>query len=125
MVWILVQRHLCLFYSALEKEHKVIRLEWQAIDTNYSYMLDEMMPDEVVPHLVEQRLLSPEKGQDVIEKSSRLQKISTILETLNQSSTVGTLPTFCAALISAGQPHIAQRLALSENYITFKSLSYV
>ena len=78
------------------------------------------MPDEVVLHLVERRLLSSEKAQYVIEKSSQLQKVSTILESLNQSSTVGTLPTFCAALISAGQPHIAERLALSENYITCK-----
>lgn len=108
-------QYLCLFYSALQKEHKVIRLESQAIHTNHSYMLDEMVPDQIVPYLVERRLLSPEKAQDVI--GSRLQKASTILQALNEKVVVGTLPTFCASLISAGQPHIAERLDCSENYI--------
>ena len=105
-------QYLC---SALQKEHKVIRLESQAIHTNHSYMLNEMVPDEIVPYLVERRLLSPEKAQDVI--GSRLQKASTILEALNEKVMVGTLPTFCASLISAGQPLIAERLDHSENYI--------
>ena len=115
-------KYLC---SALQKEHKVIRLESQAIHTNHSYMLDEMVPDEIVPYLVERRLLSPEKAQDVI--GSRLQKASTILQALNEKVMVGTLPTFCASLISAGQPHIARRLDYSENYIACKtsSLMYV
>ena len=100
---------------ALQNEHTVVRLEWQAIHTNYSYILDELAPDGVVPYLEERRLLSREKAQDVMGKSSRLQKVSTILQALNISSIVGRLPTFCAALISAGQPHIARRLAHSEN----------
>ena len=99
----------------MENEHTVIRLEWQAIHTNYSYILDELAPDGLVPYLEERRLLSRGKAQDVKGKSSRLQKVSTILEALNESNIVGRLPTFCAALISAGQPHIAGRLADSEN----------
>ena len=112
-------QYLCLFYSALQKEHKVIRLESQAIHTNHSYMLNEMVPDEIVPYLVERRLLSPEKAQDVIEKSNRLQRVSTILQALNEKVVVGILPTFCASLISAGQLHIAERLDHSENYIAY------
>ena len=100
---------------ALQNEHTVVRLEWQAIHTNYSYILDELAPDGLVPYLEERRLLSQEKAQDVMGKSSRLQKVSTILQALKESNIVGTLPTFCAALISAGQPHIARRLAHSEN----------
>ena len=100
---------------AMQNEHTVIRLEWQAIHTNYSYILDELAPDGLVPYLEEKRLLSQEKAQDVMGKSSRLQKVSTILQALRESSIVGRLPTFCAALISAGQPHIARRLAHSEN----------
>ena len=107
-------QYLC---SALQKEHKVIRLESQAIHTNHNYMLNEMVPDEIVPYLVERRLLSPEKAQDVIEKSSRLEKVSTLLQALNKDVMVGTLPTFCASLISSGQPHIAERLDHSENYV--------
>ena len=93
----------------------MVRLEWQAIHTNYSYILDELAPDGLVPFLEERRLLSQEKAQDVRGKSSRLQKLSTILQAMKESNIVGRLPTFCAALISAGQPHIAERLVHSEN----------
>ena len=100
---------------AMQNEHTVIRLEWQAIHTNYSYILDELAPDGLVPYLEARRLLSREKAQDVTGKSSRMQKVSTILQALRERSIVGRLPTFCAALTSAGQPHIARRLDYSEN----------
>ena len=106
----------------MQNEHTVIRLEWQAIRTNYSYILDELAPDGLVPYLEERRLLSREKAQDVTGKSSRLQKVSTILQALKETTIVGTLPTFCAALISAGQPHIARRLNHSENKVHCTSL---
>ena len=111
----LMQSNISSVILAMQNEHTVIRLEWQAIHTNYSYILDELAPDVLVPYLEERRLLSPEKAQHVTRKSSRLQKMSTILQTLKESSIVGRLPTFCAALISAGQPHIARKLAHSEN----------
>ena len=100
---------------ALQNEHTVVRLEWQAIHTNYSYILDELAPDGLVPFLEERRLLSQEKAQDVRGKSSRLRKVCTILQALKKSNIVGRLPTFCAALISAGQSHIARKLDQSEN----------
>ena len=99
---------------AMQNEHKVIRLEWQAIHVHYSYMLDEMSPDAVVPYLVERRLLSPERAKEVNEISSRLGKVTTILQALQGKIIVGLLPTFCAALISAGLSQIAERLTESE-----------
>ena len=42
-----------LCHLAMQNEHTVIRLEWQAIHTNYSYILDELAPDELVPYLEE------------------------------------------------------------------------
>ena len=74
-------------------------------------MLDEMVPDELVPHLVARRLLTPEKAKAVTAKSDRLQKITTILEALRlQLIIVGILPTFCAALLDTGQPNVAKQL---------------
>ena len=85
---------------------------------HYSYMLDEMSPDAVVPYLVERRLLSPEQAKEVNEISSRLGKVSAILQALQGKiivgKSVGVLPTFCAALISAGLSQIAERLTESE-----------
>ena len=99
----------------MHREHKVIRLEWEAIQVNYSYLLDQIAPDEVLSCLAARRLLTPEKVREVQEKASQLQKIITILEALYGQIVVGMLPTFCAALAStAGQEHIAEKLTNCE-----------
>ena len=95
-------------------EYKVIRLEEDTISIHCSYLIDEMSPDAVVPYLVKRRLLSPEKATKVVEMSSKTKKVFAILKALQQKSVVGRLSTFCAALISAGQPHIADQLTDSE-----------
>ena len=108
---------LCKLYkhSAMQREHKVMRLEWEAIHVNYSYLLDQMAPDEVLPHLAARRLLTPEKVREVQVKTNRLQKITTILEALCDQRIVGLLPTFCTALASTtGQDHIAETLTHCE-----------
>ena len=99
----------------MQNEYKVIRLEGDVINIHCSYLMDEMSPDAVVPYLVERRLLSPEKAAEVVEMSSKTKKVFAILlEALQQKRVVGKLSTFCAALISAGQPHIADQLTDSE-----------
>ena len=98
----------------MQNEYKVIRLEEDVLGIHSSYLIDEMSPDAVVPYLVERRLLSPENAAEVVEMSSKTKKVSAILEALNEKGVVGRLSTFCAALISAGQPHIADRLTDSE-----------
>jgi len=108
----------------MHREYKVIRLEWEAIQFNYSYLLDQMAPDEVLPHLAARRLLTPEKVREVQEKSSHFQKIITILEALDGQDVVGKLPTFCAALAStARQEHIAEKLIHCE-FIKVCSVQY-
>ena len=98
----------------MQNEYKVIRLEGGAINIHCSYLMDEMSPDAVVPYLVERRLLSPEKAVEVVEMSSKTKKMVSILKAVKEKSVVGRLSTFCAALISAGQPHIADQLTDSE-----------
>ena len=97
-------------------EWKVIRLGLQSIDTNYSYLLEEMSPDEVVPHLVQRRLLTQSQAEEVWEKSSQLEKVYTIVEALREAKNrvVGMFPTFCMALANAGQLHVSERLRNSE-----------
>ena len=98
----------------MQNEYKVIRLEGDAINIHCSYLMDEMSPDAVVPYLVERRLLSPEKAAEVTTIRSKTKKVSAILKALDEKSVVGKLSTFCAALISAGQQYIADRLTDSE-----------
>ena len=103
----------------MQLEYKVIRLQRQAIDVNYSYLLEEMSPDEVVPYLVQRRLLTQAHAADVLGESSQLNKVYIILSVLNevQNEIVGMLPTFLAALVTAGHLHVSERLLNSEfNY---------
>ncbi|CAI8023410.1 hypothetical protein GBAR_LOCUS13685 [Geodia barretti] len=97
---------------AMQLEYKVIRLGFQAIDTNYSYLLEEMSPDEVVPHLVQRRLLTQPKGEEVWAKSSQLEKVHIIVKALQdaKNTVIGMFPTFCMALANAGQLHVSERL---------------
>ncbi|CAI8034652.1 hypothetical protein GBAR_LOCUS19486 [Geodia barretti] len=85
-------------------------------DTNYSYLLEEMSPDEVVPHLVQRRLLTQPQGEEVWAKSSQLEKVHIIVEALREAKNrvVGMFPTFCMALANAGQLHVSERLRNSE-----------
>ena len=128
MVMVSFSVHYCIYCvqsSAMHREHKVIRLEWEAIHVNYSYLLDQMAPDEVLPYLAVRRLLTSEKVSQVQEKASQLQKTITILEALNGQVVVGMLPTFCAALAStAGQEHIAEKLIDCE-FIKVCSVQYI
>ena len=102
----------------MQKEYKVIRLELQAIHVHYSYLMDEMAPDQLVPHMVQRKLISLEKANSVMKMSSQLLKCSAILEALKDNNIVGRLPTFCVALNSAGLPHIAVKLTDSETQLT-------
>ena len=100
----------------MQLEYKVIRLGLQSIDTNYSYLLEEMSPDEVVPHLVQRRLLTQPQAEEVWAKSSQLEKVHIIVEALREAKNivVGRFPTFCMALANAGQLHVSERLRNSE-----------
>ena len=100
----------------MQNVFKVIRLQLQAIHAHISYLMEEMSVDEVVPHLVQMRLLSKTQGTDLWEMSSRQDKVTAVVDAVFEvkKRDVGILPTFCAALVSAEQAHIAERLFKSE-----------
>ena len=99
---------------AMQSEHKINRLETQAIHVHFSYMLDEIVPDQLLPHLVERKLLLPDKANEVKKMSGQREKVSAIIQTVKDNDMVGMLPTFCATLVSAELPHIAKQLTESE-----------
>ena len=86
-----------------------------------SYLLSEISPDILLPYLVNRRLLS---STEAANASSQSNKILAILMALRKRNIVGVLPTFCAALRSAQQPDIADKLSNSE-YIKILLHSYV
>ena len=90
--------------------HKVTRLQMQSIHVNYSYLLDEVVPDELVPHLVARWLLTPEETKEVKGKSDREQRMIAILQALLHKYVVGMLPTFWAALRDTGLSNVAENL---------------
>ena len=116
-----------MYLSAMQNECKVVRLEARAIKVHLSYIMAEMSPDAVLPHLVDRRLLSSSEAAEVVQKSSKLEKSLAILEKINEINIVGVLPTFCAALKSAQQTAIADTLLKSKSFydFTFESVFIV
>ena len=105
----------------MQLEYKVIRLQLQALDVNVSYLLEEMSPDEAVPHLVQQRVLTEKEAAEVWEKSTQLEKVRRIVDVLRhpKNHVVGRFLTFCMALTNAGQFQLSETLCKSElHYIT-------
>ena len=103
----------------MQNVFKMIRLQLQAIHAHIGYLMEEMSVDEVVPHLVQMKLLSETQAAAVWEMSSQQDKVAAVVDAVFEvkKRDVGILPTFCAALVSAEQAHIAERLLNSE-YIT-------
>ena len=96
----------------MQYEDKVKRLQYQAIFSHISYLVKELSTDEIVPHLIQRRLLTEAEGGEVLGMSSQLEKVYRIVQELRsiRNYLVGTFPTLCAALLSARQPHVAERL---------------
>ena len=108
-----------MFLSAMQNECKVVRLEAHAIDVYHSYIMAEMSPDAVLPHLVDRRLLSSSEAAEVVQKSSKPEKSFAIIKKIKMSRMLGALPTFCAALRSAQQTDIADTLSKSKSFYAF------
>ena len=110
----------------MHREYKVIRLESEAIEVNYSYLLEHLAPDELLPQLTARRLLTPKKMKQIKNMSSRQKQITTILNVLRGFMVVGKLPTFCAALSSIpSQEHITEQLRQCENSIQYYKGGYL
>ena len=99
----------------MQNELKVVRLQLQAIEAHISYLMEEMSVDGVVPHLVQMRLLSVTQAIGLKEMSSQHDQVAVVIDAvIDALYGVGRLPTLCAALVSAEQAHIAERLLNSE-----------
>ena len=100
----------------MQNESKVIRLQLQAIHAHIGYLMEELSPDEVVPHMVHRRLFSQKQAAVAWEMSSQQEKLSAVIEAIieEEINVLGMFPTLCATLVSAGQGHIAERLLNSE-----------
>ena len=100
-------------FTAMQNERKVSRLEHQALYTNIGYLMESLSVEKIVPHTVERKLLSVTQAADLWRKSSQQEILSEILLLITVGG-VGTLSTFCAALVSAGYPYVADALQKSE-----------
>ena len=100
-------------FTAMQNEQKVRRLERQTLYTNIGYLMESLLLEKIVPHTVERKLLSVTQAADLWRKSSQREILSEFFP-LIAGGDVGTLSTFCAALVSAGYPHVADALCKSE-----------
>ena len=116
------------FLTAMLNEYKVMRLQLQAITSHISYLNEELPVDEVVPHLVQRRLLTETQGKEVVVINTRFERVYKIMGVLKdyENITVGIMPTFYGGLVSAGLLHMAKRLHNSEfSFVNFTSLGLI
>ena len=100
----------------MQNEFKVTRLQLQTINTHIGYLMETMSLEKTVPQLVERRILSHRQAEELWQETSHQQKVISVIDAFkNIPTSLGKLPTFCAALVSAGQPNIAEKLLNSEN----------
>ena len=97
----------------MQNEHKVVRLEHVTMQVLFSYLMDSMSPEKVVPHLVKRRLLTQDAAVEVLRMHIQ---VPGIVDRIGKHMKVGMLSTLCAALFSAGQSNVAERL-LNSKYI--------
>ena len=98
-------------YTAMQNEHKVVRLEHVTMLVLVSYLMDSMSPEKVVPHLVKRRLLTHDAAVEVLRMHVQ---VPGIVDRIEKHMKVGMLSTLCAALFSAGQSNVAERLLNSK-----------
>ena len=98
----------------MQNEQKVMRLERQILYTSISYLMESLSLEKIVSHAVQRKLLSATQAADLWSKNSRQEILSEILLGITEVCVVGNLSTFCAALVSAGYPHVADALHKSE-----------
>ena len=98
----------------MQNEFKVTRLQLQTINAHIGYLMETMSLEKTVPQLVERRILSHRQAEGLWQESTHQQRLVFVIEAFKKIPTLGRLQTFCAALVSAGQPNIAEKLLNSE-----------
>ena len=95
-----------------------LRLERSVLESNYSFLVEALVPKDIVPELFAQKLITKSQKEEADSHPQKYDKNRTIMDSLLGRAEVGAFHRFCDVLSStSGQEYIAVKL--TESKLTF------
>ena len=90
---------------------KQLRLEKSVLETNYSFLVEALVPEDIVPELFAQKLITKSQKEKADSHPQKYAKNVAIMDSLLGRPEVGAFHRFCHVLSStSGQEYIADKL---------------
>ena len=88
-----------------------LRLERSVLESNYSFLVEALVPKDILPELFAQKLITKSQKEEADSYQQKYDKNVAILNSLLGRAEVGAFHRFCGVLSSiSGQEYIADKL---------------
>ena len=88
-----------------------LRLERSVLESNYSFLVEALVPEDIVPELFTQKLITKSQKEKADSHPQKYAKNVAIMDSLLGRAEVGAFHRFCDVLSStSGQEYIADKL---------------
>ena len=88
-----------------------LRLEKCVLESNYSFLVEALVPEDIVPELFTQKLITKSQKEKADSHPQKYAKNVAIMESLLGRAEVGAFHRFCDVLsVTSGQEYIADKL---------------
>ena len=88
-----------------------LRLERNVLESNYSFLVEALVPEDIVPELFTQKLITKSQKEKADSHPQKYAKNVAIMDSLLGRAEVGAFHRFCDVLSStSGQEYIADKL---------------
>ena len=88
-----------------------LRLERSVLESNYSYLVEAIVPKDILPELFSQKLITKSQKEEADSHQQKYDKNVAILDSLLGRAEVGAFHRFCDVLsMTSGQEYIADKL---------------
>ena len=87
------------------------RLEKSVLESNYSFLVEAIVPKDIIPELFAQKLITKSQKEEADSHQQKYDKNVAIMDSLLGRAEVGAFHRFCDVLsVSSGQEYIADKL---------------
>ena len=88
-----------------------LRLEKSVLESNYSFLVEAIVPEDIVPELFSKKLITKSQKEKADSHPQKYAKNVAIMDSLLGRAEVGAFHRFCDVLsVSSGQEYIADKL---------------
>ena len=88
-----------------------LRLEKSVLESNYSFLVEALVPEDIVPELFSQKLITKSQKEKADSHPQKYAKNVAIMDSLLGRAEVGAFHRFCDVLsVTSGQEYIADKL---------------